>query len=426
MFADGQPDMTVRGIGNARNAISDQITEARQAGRKQVASVLENVVGQIDSALENVPAYGQARRNFAAASRPLDAFAPGTVGERAVAQDEFGRQFTQPSEQIAPAIVRGGPTAIDQFLAATENSPDARASFARYYSHQMLGAARNAEGRINADILRNVLEQNQDILNRFPEIRARLNDVGAARRALNDLESTPIGALAQTSGPTAQEQFQAQQRLMFNPTNSLAGGHEFLGATVRTIAAKDPEAATSFVRQYLEQRFNEATQSNISGANQFGGPKFAAVVMGNPQQAKNLEAIIRALPDGDVRWNAFRKGMDIMEGMGQRHPVGSQTAFNAQIQKWLEQGNPAGTFVAEGLNPASWPGLARRVYQRVMFDRNTEALARAFAYGDVNDLKALARSGTRSFAGQSALVGLLAREGALTTSTSSQSQQQPP
>lgn len=409
LFSNGQPDMTVRGLSNARNAISDQISSASRAGNNQVSSILQGVQGKLDSALEDVPAYGQARQNFARASEPLAPFADNTAPGRIIDRDQFNRGFTMPTERVAPTIERGGPSAADQFLTAAENSPASRQAFGQYYSRQLLGSATDARGVINPDILVNTLRDNQDMLQRFPEIADNLKRVGSARRALQQLEQTPTGALAATTGKTGQEQFAAQRNLLF-ASNPLAGSERTITNTVRAIAEHDPGAAQQFVRQHLEQAFNEATQSNLPGPNQFGGPKFAAIVAGNSQQAKNLEAAVRALPNGDLRWNALRKGMDIMEGMGARQPVGSQTAFNSQIQKWLQQGNPAAEFLADAASPGSWPGLIRRAYEHVMFNRNTGALARVFTEGNVDDLRSILRGGRRAFQGQAALVGALARQ----------------
>lgn len=414
LFSNGQPDMTVTGLSNARKAIADQVSAAARIGNNDVTRVLgaDGLLGQLDNALEEVPAYGQARRNFARASESLAPFAETTTPGRIIDRDQFNRGFTMPAERVAPTIERGGPSAADQFLTAAENAPASRQAFGQYYSQQLLGSATDAAGRINPDVLANTLRNNQDMLQRFPEISANLNRVGTARRALQGLEQTPTGALAASTGKTGKEQFSAQRNLLF-ASNPLAGSERTIANTVRAVAARDPVAAQAFVRQHLEQAFNEATQNNLSGPNQFGGPKFAAVVSGNSQQAKNLEAAVRALPQGDLKWNALRKGLDIMEGMGQRQPVGSQTEFNAQINKWMEQGNPAAEFAVTAASPGKWPSMVNNVYRHVMYGRNTAALARAFTSSNIEDLQNVVRSGRRSFQGQMAMIGALGRAGAL-------------
>ena len=227
------------------------------------------------------------------------------------------------------------------------------------------------------------------------------------------VEQTPLGALASTTGKTAQEQFAAQQSLLFNPTKSLAGGEATIGNTVRTIARHDPEAAQAFVRQHLEQAFNEATQNNLPGANQWGGPKFAAVISGNAQQARNLEAAVRALPGGDVRWAAVRRGLEIMEAMGARQPVGSQTTFNTQIAEHLKNGGLATEFVSAAASPSRLMKIVTELKEKIMLNMNSERMAQALVHGDVTDLRRIAQSSRSSPQGQAAMIALLAKEGAL-------------
>jgi hypothetical protein len=87
--------------------------------------------------------------------------------------------------------------------------------------------------------------------------------------------------------------------------------------------------------------FNEATQNLASGVNSYGGAKFAAVVRGNPQQAANLEAAVRALPNGDQVWQGVDQFLTILEAQGQRQAIGSQTAFNQEALRDLRQGKLA-------------------------------------------------------------------------------------
>jgi hypothetical protein len=222
------------------------------------------------------------------------------------------------------------------------------------------------------------------------------------------LTRSPTGQLA------AAETYPQQAQILFNP-NPPARSAGAVGRAVRVVARADPDAAAELVRLHLENTFNEATQNNLPGPNQFGGPKFAAVVSGNSQQAKNLQAAVTALPDGNLRWQAWQKGMQILEAMGTRQPVGSQTAFNAQIQKWMAQGNPATEFLVGVASPGTWPKVASAVYRHVVFDQNTERLARLFTEGNVADLRDIARAGARSFQGQAALIGALAHQGDVST-----------
>lgn len=222
---------------------------------------------------------------------------------------------------------------------------------------------------------------------------------------VNPLLRSPTGQLAEA------EKFPQQAEILFAP-NPLPNSEGAVAKAVKDVGATDPEAAEQMVRMHVEQAFNRATKDNISGSNQWGAPKFVAMVMGEPQQAKNLEAAIRALPYGDTRWDAFKNSMEIMKAMGQRQPVGSQTAFNQQLQQYMKAGHPAAEFLADAASPARWTTKVHDMYQHFAYGQNTETLARIFTEGNVQDLQELARAPARTLRGQAALVGALARIGA--------------
>lgn len=184
------------------------------------------------------------------------------------------------------------------------------------------------------------------------------------------LVSGPMGRIAETPSVT-------QQRATLLPPQPEAGMAPSVGQTVAQIAARDPEAASNFVRQHAETVFNTATKNLQSGPNQFGGAKFAAALRANPEQAASLESAVRALPNGDVRWAGFDRFLRIMDATGQRLQRGSETAFNQQITKELQ----GGTLIGETASLAGGGGLKlperiKEAYQSYRYGRNTAELAR--------------------------------------------------
>lgn len=126
----------------------------------------------------------------------------------------------------------------------------------------------------------------------------------------------------------------------------------------------------------MQSAFEEATQNLASGANQFGGAKFAAIVAGNGQQARNLEAAVRALPNGDTRWEGFRRFLDVLETTGQRPQPGSATAFNQEMVRDLK----TGSVVGDAATAAKTGGLAlvKRFMdfrERLNLGQNTQQIA---------------------------------------------------
>jgi len=153
---------------------------------------------------------------------------------------------------------------------------------------------------------------------------------------LEPLTEGPVGRLSGTNDPAA------QSAALLPTAPKFAGAEAGVADAVRRVAARDPEAAQSLIRGHVRSAFDEATQDLASGANQFGGSKFASIIAGNTQQSANLEAAVRALPQGDQRWEGFRRMLDVMEATGKRPQVGSATAFNQEIQRELKQGGIVG------------------------------------------------------------------------------------
>lgn len=185
---------------------------------------------------------------------------------------------------------------------------------------------------------------------------ARAQQEALRAQYLQPLMNGPVGRLAQNDLPT-----QKAISILF-PENPLPHSQQQIGDAVRAVAQRSPVAATQLVRAHVEQTFNEAVQRLQSGANEFGGAGFAAAVRGNPQQAANLEAAVTALRGGQT-WQGFDRFLTVLEAQGSRQRIGSQTAFNQEVQSNLKQG---GT-VAEALTAVATGGLKlpSKIAQRV-------------------------------------------------------------
>lgn len=238
-------------------------------------------------------------------------------------------------------------------------------------------------------------------------------DFAAAKQRYQDITKSTVEPLQQS--PTGQlanaNSFETQAQILFDP-NPPVGSHVAIGNAVRQIAARDPEAARQMVRMFVEQTFNKATKELISGPNQAGGAKFANAIAGESQQALNLQAAIEALPNGQTIWRAFSRAQDVFKAMGTRQPTGSQTAFNQQLAKRLESRGALPDLAAVAASPGRWLTYATDIYHRYAFGRNTAGLAQAMVSGDVRDLQRIASANPNSLQAQTALIAVLANEGA--------------
>src|SRR5215207_2759512 len=171
----------------------------------------------------------------------------------------------------------------------------------------------------------------------------RYGDIGSARRQqetlrqnfLEPLVEGPVGQIAKTSDVAA------QARALFPAAPQTANADAVIAQTVRRITRQEPEAARNLVRQHAESVFNEATQTNMGKPNQWGGAKTVSALIGNPQQARNLEAGVRALPGGNTIWEGLERWFEVMGATGQRLPAGSPTAEKLAMAKEQARGGAA-------------------------------------------------------------------------------------
>lgn len=253
---------------------------------------------------------------------------------------------------LVEAIYRtGAPKGIDRFAGAAATSQ----------KNSMLNIAKNAS------------QEYGDALAIQSDLR---------RSTLEPLQQGPTGKVAATDAL-------GQQLNAIFPSNPLPGSEQGVGQAIRALARKDPQTAANIVGAHIDRVFSEAGQKLASGSNQAGGAKFAAVIAGNSQQAKNLEAAIRALPKGDTKWQGFRNLLDNLEATGTRKAVGSPTSINETIKQNLKAGSLVGDAASSVLSPAKWTTAARDIYQSWRMGRNTEYLARLFT--DPRAEKLLAR-----------------------------------
>ncbi len=190
------------------------------------------------------------------------------------------------------------------------------------------------------------------------------------RQFIDPLMQGPIGALAKRDA-TTREAISA----LF-PTNPLPGSAPEIARTVGNLAQRNAGAARQLVRAHVESVFNEATQALQGGANQFGGAGFVATLRGNAQQAENLSAAIRGVA-GPQAAQGFDTFLDVVAATGQRQRIGSQTAFNQEMQDLLRRGGTIGEAAnALATGGIKLPGRIKEAYEQWRLGRNTGQIAR--------------------------------------------------
>lgn len=192
--------------------------------------------------------------------------------------------------------------------------------------------------------------------------------VASGREAfLEPLQAGPIGAMSKTSD------LGAQTRALY-PSAPMEGAAPATSQALTMLEQQQPGLGAGLTRQQLVNSANEATQDLQSGPNPWGGAKWAATQMGNPEQARTLQAGVGAV-GGDV--GSLDRLAEVLRATGKRQPPGSLTAYNAKDLEELGKAGVVGEGLRTGLNP---PGIFRRLgqgFQDWQTERNSGRLAEA-------------------------------------------------
>ena len=322
-----ETDLSVDGLHQARERLDRRVAEAIDRGDGILADRLGGARTALDGSLKAVPEMAAADANFAAASRPLDVFAGDAPLGRITRQDPRTGRMATPTEEV-PSHLRGATAARELLANAT---PEARTAYGNRLATQILDGATDKRGAIDPDRLNGLLRENADVLEQMPEVYTRLENVVRARDGLDRVLASPLGRIAEQ--PDVKRAISA----VF-AANPLPGSAREISEAMTALARNNPSAARQLARVYLEGVFNEATQQQRGIAAQYGGAGFASAVRGNAQQRQNLEAVVRALPEGETLWTGLDRMLTTLEATGYRPQKGSDTAFNGEILKRFASG----------------------------------------------------------------------------------------
>jgi hypothetical protein len=372
----GDVQRVVEGQGGLRDFMAGRPQQVEQTARGQMdaiapATAAPSTVG---------PAAGQTaegvvndvRQGINRVTEPLYTQA----APQRIDPQTFQQVQAAPGWAEARAAVRGDP----QLQRYVQGLPDDSVGFLNEVQKYLRQQADNAGAPVNAQqnmqrsagygadatAVRSAAEAQSPEFAQAVQQQAQLR-----QQYLDPLLQGPLGKIASRDTTTRE----AMDALF--PRNPLPNSADEIGRTVGVLARRNPEVARQLVRAHIESTFNQATKELQSGANQFGGAGFVAALRGNPQQSQNLEAAMRALPNGDDLWTGFNRYLDILQAQGTRQRIGSQTAFNTELLKDLKQGSPLGTASAVAIGGGlSWPKKALDTVEGWRLGRNVDQIAR--------------------------------------------------
>lgn len=305
-----------------------------------------------------------------------------------------------PGYQRARDVVRND----EQLNRYVAHLPDNSYGFLNEVKKQLDTQARNATAPVNpqrnaqrsagltsdADLVRGVLEAGpggQQYATALA-IQRQLRE-----QYLQPLLDGPLGRLAKRDMTT-----QRAIAVLF-PDSPLPNSAAEVTEAVGRLAHRNPQAARELVRAHMEMVFNEATRDLHSGARASGGANFRAKLIGNPQQAENLEAAVRALPHGNQIWPGIQRFLDVLEATGTRQNIGSKTAYNAEFLKAQSASGLIGETTKATAKPIEFLKFLADKYERWQLGQNLNELAHIFTDPRAaNQLRAIARMPVQSSA----------------------------
>ena len=195
-----------------------------------------------------------------------------------------------------------------------------------------------------------------------------------------------LGQLAETGG-TTEGMMSAQSGILMPPAPKATSPKE-ISATIKLLRREDPNVVKDWTRQNIQGIFNENTQNLQSGANQFGGAKFASSIAGNQAQRANLKTLVSESASPQA-WKGFETMLDVFQAQGKRLPAGSATAFNKAELDALSAG---GNLAKLALTPTK-PSKVMDVFEEFRLGQNTKKLAELLTDPDgIKKLEALSKT----------------------------------
>lgn len=331
-------------LGDVRAQRSAQTRPHYQAAASDV--VPEGNMRRVLAELDNIIAQDATGGELSAAARELRArlietpAQPATPATRTPVLGPNGqvvRYQTTPGRPAAPETPRTRVGDLDPIYGAARDEfggpAPLGASGTQARGQQMTARA--------LDSLDTELQAASPALRQGRQTHAQLSET-----LVNPAENGPLGKIAATD-PGAQGATQSMGRALAG-----VGEGDRYAATVaqnaQRLVRRDPRAAETLVRDYVGDVFNRAIGDLKSGPDQYGGAGFRAALVGDPASARNLEAVVSALPNGAQRWQGFQRFLDVMEATGYKPVKGSDTAFNQAIQKELQSARgPVGMAIEE-------------------------------------------------------------------------------
>jgi hypothetical protein len=198
----------------------------------------------------------------------------------------------------------------------------------------------------------------------FPDYPGARAAFAGESPAVDELEKGVVGQIAKLKDTDARD---ALDRLM---SGSRIGPKQ---ATVarNAIERESPDTLQAINRAWLGRQWGRASKENLTDGAINAGPKFRKQIMGDPEQAKVIEIML-----GPDKFKSLSDLCDVLEAAGRVKPIGSDTAWNAEMKKLAEERATPWIAKLAGniLSPQDWGRNTREALTRWNLGRQANRL----------------------------------------------------
>lgn len=237
----------------------------------------------------------------------------------------------------------------------------------------------------------------------FPNYPGARSAFAGESPAVNELEQGVVGQIAKLKSTQARD---AADRMM---NQSRIGPLE--ASRVRNaIERESPEAWQGVKRAWLTSQWDKASKETLGDGAINAGPKFRKILMGDPRQREVLKTVLS--PD---EFKGISDLSDVLEAAGRVKPIGSDTAWNQEMQRLAnEAATPAWAKFLRLLRPQDWGRLMEDAATRHNLGKNAnrvvDVITSPQAMADLRALRQMSKGQARWAAATAKLfadIGLL-------------------
>lgn len=327
--------MTYEAAGKVRTQLGERIAAARAAGNFTLADNLNTIRRSLSESLD--AAAPDAAKNYKENFAPT--FRPGPGDEMAKltkAVDRDPTRSTTPPEDTAGKFLSSGDkaAALDRVLAKAPDPAAGQKAVRDYLTSDMAGHVMNPDGTINPARARKWIDNNSDVLAKFPETKKALEDIAASAsrgEAAGKAAAAELKAATERAGTAAADlERNAVGTLLRDDPRKVAksiledpyGGPKRLDEISKVIGA-DERAKAGWKAAVAEVLTDRVTTTKSAGEASYE-VSFAALA----KEFKRNEAVLAKVFSPEEMGN-LRQAHKLLESFKQaekRATVGSDTA----------------------------------------------------------------------------------------------------